>query len=96
MDAGKTEPLSTHDRLWIVTHWGAIQDALPPGWVFAGVIRNAAAPFLVDNSSLWVAVARLESPTELGPIPELTGRGVTAPWALFDLSQQLKKMGKGE
>jgi len=92
VDAGTTEPLDENDRFWLSMHWGAIEDTLPSGWVFAGVIRNAGAPFLVDNSSLWIAVARLESPTELGPVPEMTGRGTTAPWALFDLSQRLLEM----
>lgn len=65
------------------TLWKALMASMPPGWVFAGVMRRADAEFLPENSEMtWVAVATKEGNLSLGPVPTLEGQGSNAPGAM--------------
>lgn len=64
-------------------------DVMPEGWVFCGVMRRAGVEYLPQDDDRWIAIATLESPQALGPVPEVRGAGKDMVGAVVDLRLQL-------
>lgn len=84
------ERLSKERLADLVLNLDALYEVLPDGWFFAGVMRRADAPFMVDSDhGKWVAIATLEGTQALGPIPEVRGVGRDMVQAIVDLRANL-------
>lgn len=70
----------------LTLNMGRLFDIIPEGWVFAGVMRRADAPFYVGSENeRYIAIATMEGTDSLGPIPEVRGSGRDMVAAIVDL-----------